>query len=142
MAHYGGHVKFRMRFMCLELVKVFWSYEFLRHWYINNMWNYSTKVNVLVTQLCWLFATPWTVALQAPITVGFSRKEYWSGYSLLQGIFSNQGWTQISRIAGRVFTVWVIREWKQYRDNIYNYSNKTIIKCYSFYIIVYCMYIK
>ena len=24
-----------------------------------------------------LFATPWTVALQAPLSVGFSRKEYW-----------------------------------------------------------------
>ena len=27
----------------------------------------------------WLFATPWTVALQAPQSMGFSRKEYWSG---------------------------------------------------------------
>ena len=26
-----------------------------------------------------LFATPWTVALQAPLFVGFSRHEYWSG---------------------------------------------------------------
>ena len=26
-----------------------------------------------------LFATPWTVAYQAPPSVGFSRKEYWSG---------------------------------------------------------------
>ena len=26
-----------------------------------------------------LFATPWTVALQAPPSMGFSRKEYWSG---------------------------------------------------------------
>ena len=26
-----------------------------------------------------LFATPWTVALQAPLFVGFSRQEYWSG---------------------------------------------------------------
>ena len=26
-----------------------------------------------------LFATPWTVACQAPTSVGFSRKEYWSG---------------------------------------------------------------
>ena len=25
-----------------------------------------------------LFATPWTVALQAPPSVGFSRQEYWS----------------------------------------------------------------
>ena len=26
-----------------------------------------------------LFATPWTVARQAPLSVGFSRQEYWSG---------------------------------------------------------------
>ena len=26
-----------------------------------------------------LFATPWTVACQAPLSMGFSRHEYWSG---------------------------------------------------------------
>jgi len=26
-----------------------------------------------------LFATPWTVAVQAPLSMGFSRQEYWSG---------------------------------------------------------------
>ena len=26
-----------------------------------------------------LFATPWTVALQAPLSMEFSRQEYWSG---------------------------------------------------------------
>ena len=26
-----------------------------------------------------LFATPWTAASQAPLSVGFSRQEYWSG---------------------------------------------------------------
>ena len=26
-----------------------------------------------------LFATPWTVAYQAPSSMGFSRQEYWSG---------------------------------------------------------------
>ena len=25
------------------------------------------------------FATPWTVAPQAPLSMGFSRQEYWSG---------------------------------------------------------------
>ena len=25
------------------------------------------------------FATPWTVAYQAPLSMGFSRQEYWSG---------------------------------------------------------------
>ena len=27
----------------------------------------------------WLFLTPWTVACQAPLSMGFSRQEYWSG---------------------------------------------------------------
>ena len=27
----------------------------------------------------WLFATPWTVAHQAPWSMGFSRLEYWGG---------------------------------------------------------------
>ena len=26
------------------------------------------------------FATPWTVALQAPLSMRFSRQEYWSGF--------------------------------------------------------------
>ena len=30
-------------------------------------------------QSCQLFATLWTVAYQAPLSVGFSRQEYWSG---------------------------------------------------------------
>ena len=29
-----------------------------------------------------LFATPWTVAHQAPLSMGFSRQEYWSGLPL------------------------------------------------------------
>ena len=27
----------------------------------------------------WLFVTPWTVAYQAPLSMGFSRQQYWSG---------------------------------------------------------------
>ena len=26
------------------------------------------------------FATPWTVACQAPLSMGFSRQEYWSRF--------------------------------------------------------------
>ena len=33
---------------------------------------------VLVTQLG-LFATPWAIAHQAPLSMEFSRQEYWSG---------------------------------------------------------------
>ena len=30
----------------------------------------------------WLFATPWTVAYQAPPSMGFSRQEHWSGFAI------------------------------------------------------------
>ena len=40
----------------------------------------------------WLFATPWTVAGQAPLSMGFSRKNSGVGcHFLLQGIFPTQG---------------------------------------------------
>ena len=28
----------------------------------------------------WLFVTPWTVALQAPLSMRFSKQEYWNGF--------------------------------------------------------------
>ena len=31
------------------------------------------------TSVVWLFATRWTVARQDPLSMGFSRQEYWSG---------------------------------------------------------------
>ena len=40
-----------------------------------------------------LFATPWTLAYQASLSMGFSRQEYWSGcHFLLQGIILTQEW--------------------------------------------------
>ena len=33
----------------------------------------------LVPKSCLILATPWTVDPQAPLSMGFSRKEYWSG---------------------------------------------------------------
>ena len=35
--------------------------------------------SALVAKLCLTLATPWTVARQAPLAMGFSRQEYWSG---------------------------------------------------------------
>ena len=43
-------------------------------WHIvGAMWNCSLLSHV------WLFATPWTVAWQAPLSMEFSKQEYWSG---------------------------------------------------------------
>ena len=42
---------------------------------------YNSFGGDLVAKLCLTLATPWIVAHQAPLSVGFSRKEYWSGFS-------------------------------------------------------------
>ena len=39
----------------------------------------KVKVKVKSLSRVQLFATPWTVAHQAPPSMGFSRQEYWSG---------------------------------------------------------------
>ena len=37
------------------------------------------KKNVKSLSCVQLFATPWTIAYQAPLSIGFSRQEHWSG---------------------------------------------------------------
>ena len=46
----------------------------------SNAWKWKVKVKSLGH--VWLFATPWTAAYQAPLSMGFSRQEYWSGLPL------------------------------------------------------------
>ena len=71
----------------------------LGQWFFFPVWKCQSLSHVQ------LFATPWTVAHQAPLSTKFSRQEYWSGlhfpspgkntgagcHSLLQGIFPTQG---------------------------------------------------
>ena len=46
----------------------------------------------LVTKSCPTLATPWTVAHQAPLPMGCSRQEYWSGLPFPSpGDLSNPG---------------------------------------------------
>ena len=46
----------------------------------SNAWKGKVKVKSL--SHVWLFVTPWTAAYQAPLSMGFSRQEYWSGLPL------------------------------------------------------------
>ena len=46
----------------------------------SNAWKWKVKVKSLSHVR--LFATPWTAAHQAPLSMGFSRPEYWSGLPL------------------------------------------------------------
>ena len=44
-------------------------------------------------------ATPWTVAHQAPLSMGFPRQEYWNGcYYLFQRIFPARGWNSHAEV--------------------------------------------
>ena len=50
-------------------------------------WMHSQSLSCV--QFC---ATPWTAALQAPLSMGFSKQEYWSGLPFPPlGIFPTQG---------------------------------------------------
>ena len=46
-------------------------------WTINAL--VSVKLCVCVLSRFWFFATPWTVAHQDPLSMGFYRQEYWNG---------------------------------------------------------------
>ena len=56
-----------------------------------------------------LFATPWTVACQDPLSVGFSKQEYWSGLSFpspgdLSDLGMELAFLMSPALAGGVFT--------------------------------------
>ena len=58
----------------------------------------------LVTKSCLTLLTPWTVAYQDPLSLGFPRQEYWMGcHFLFQGIFSTQG--------SNPHLLWVLYHW-------------------------------
>ena len=48
---------------------------------VSNAWKWKVKVK----SLCHVrfFGTPWTAAHEAPLPMGFSRQEYWSGVQCL-----------------------------------------------------------
>ena len=53
---------------------------------------FITVLWCVVLSRVWLFASPWTVACQAPLSIEFSRQEYWSGLSFsTPGCLPDQG---------------------------------------------------
>ena len=89
-----------------------------------------------ISKMCWkytelkslsrvrLFATPWTVDFQPPLSMGFSRQEYWSGLPFpFPGDLPNPGIEPtFSALTGRFFTteppVW------SYDTFIFNFLRK------------------
>ena len=68
----------------------------------------SAMVQLLCVQSC-LTVTPWTVACQAPLSMKFSRQEYWSWLPFpTPGDLPNPGiepaYPTAPAVAGRIFT--------------------------------------
>ena len=78
----GGYC--RTKSLGLEFIDVFYLELWLRANHLNNLILFPIKRAAVCAVLScfshvWLFVTPWTVACQAPPSMGFSRQEYWSG---------------------------------------------------------------
>ena len=55
------------------------------------------RLRLCVPSCVWIFAPPWAVARRTPLSMEFSRQEYWSESSfLLQGMFLTQGLNPLS----------------------------------------------
>ena len=65
-------------------------------------------VCVCVLGNVWFFETPWTIAHQAPLSMEFSRQEYWNGLPFTSGVLPNPGIKPMSpecpTLAGGFFT--------------------------------------
>ena len=83
-----------------------------------------------------LFETPWTVACQAPLSMGFPRQEYWSGLPFPPPGDLLRDQSDVSRIASRHFTIWATREahhlqeWynKFYKNNREGFPGGSVVK--------------
>ena len=69
-AHQAPPIPGILQARTLEWVAIFFS----------NAWKWKVKGKSLSRAR--LLATPWTAAYQAPLSMGFSRQEYWSGVPL------------------------------------------------------------
>ena len=73
---------------------------------------WKVKVEVKSLSHVQLFATPWTVAYQVPLSMGFfqARILEWVAISFSKRSSRPRDWTQVSRIVGTCFTIWATRE--------------------------------
>ena len=67
-------------------------------------------VYVLVTQLCLILFIPMDYRPPCPLSMEFSRQEYWSAIPFSRGSSRPRDLTQVSCMAGRFFTLWATME--------------------------------
>ena len=73
-----------------------------------NLTSSSQICEILVIGCVLLFAAPWTVARQAPLSRNSSGKNTVVGcHFLLQGIFSTKGWNMDGKESAAIWKTWV-----------------------------------
>ena len=83
----------------------------------SNAWKWKVKVKSLSHVR--LFATPWSAAYQAPLSMGFSKQEYGVGcHCLLQSTKRRHFWPLHAWYVGMIAGAWatIIRPWGQAVD--------------------------
>ena len=102
-----------------EIIRWYYGYNFRLDVVLLNTWVFSVvsglKVKVKSLSRVQLLGTPWTVAHQAPPSMGFSRQEYWNELPFPSpGDLSDPGIKPRSPAlqadAGRRFNLWATRE--------------------------------
>ena len=85
-----------------------------------------------------LFAIPWTIAHQVPLSMELSRQEYWSGLPFPSpgGLPDPGRWTWVSCIEGGFFTGWATREAYIY---IFQSICVCVCVCVCIYIYIYAL---
>ena len=79
---------------------LWWAPRDLRMWKTQNTAPDSLKVKVKSLSHVWLFAAPWTISYQAPLSMGFSRQEYQSRLPFPSpGNLPNPGIEPVSRVS-------------------------------------------
>ena len=77
----------------------------------------TKKVKVKSFSYVQLFATPWAVAYQASLSMGFLRQEYlleWVAISFYRRFSQPRDWIWVSHIVGRGFTIYnPIKKWAE-----------------------------
>ena len=98
----ASSVNSKMFDMFLLLINFYWNIVALQYYFSFHCT--AELIGCTYTYMCmlscvWFFVTPWTIAHQAPLSMGFSRQEYSSGWVVIscsRGSSQPRDQTQVS----------------------------------------------
>ena len=79
----SAHIWHRLAFLVLDFSENLLNFPLCLYFLLlagslSYCWHTMKVVHAYVVSLVWLFVIPWTIVCQTPLSMGFSRQEYWS----------------------------------------------------------------